>query len=371
MTRAILRSGLSMLAATVAALCCVPAWAADRVLAPVLNQTALSAWGGHVVFSARDSATGMWTLEQWTSAGVTPLAVAAQGVPFDVDAGPDQRGRPVAVYSHCRPPADNSLGPVPGCVIYLVRLDVAGAHGREVRVLSSRGASETTPTIWAGRIAFARTRPGQHRSSVWLQRAPGSRGLISVAGGDLSHCAAHMSACGEGPPTAWPTAMDLGPHGLVFVWQMHGGNVVGHQASEVRIDSLDGHSRGLASTGDIGECATGPPITSEIPSAPNALGGAALFLDTAADCAIKKTLFIMAPPAALAFHEYQPTGAFAYGLAHDASDGTLYWVRGPDPDPEGTPDICATAPGACTLVASTGLAFRSVHGRSRPMAPLF
>jgi hypothetical protein len=256
-------------------------------------------------------------------------------------------------------------------VIYLVRLDAVGAHGQEVRALSSPGASETTPTIWVGRIAFARTRRGQHGSSLWLQRAPGSRALIRLAGGDLSHCAAHVSACGEGSPTAWPSAMDLGPHGLVFVWQIHGGNVIGHQASEVRIDSLDGRSRGLASAGDIGECATGPPITSEVPSAPNALGGAALFLDTAADCAIKKTLFVLARPAALTFREHQPTGAFAYGLARDASDGTLYWVRGPDPDPEGTPDICATAPGACELVASTGLAFRPVHGQSRPMAPLF
>ena len=49
---------------------------------------------------------------------------------------------------------------------------------------------------------------------------------------------------------AWPSAMDLGPRGLVFVWQMHGGRIIGHQASEVRLDSLDGRSRGLASTGD-------------------------------------------------------------------------------------------------------------------------
>ena len=98
---------------------------------------------------------------------------------------------------------------------------------------------------------------------------------------------------------------------------------------------------------------------------------AALFLDTAADCAIKETLFVSALPNARTLREYQTSGAFAYGLARDASDGRVYWLRGPDPDPEGTADICATATGACNLVASPGIPFQTVHTGSRPTAPLF
>ena len=103
------------------------------------------------------------------------------------------------------------------------------------------------------------------------------------------------------------------------------------------MDSLDGRSRGLASTGDIGECATGPPITSELPSAPNALGSAALFLDTAADCAIKKTLFVRARPERAYLPRVPAQWRLRLRLARDAKRRDALLASRTRPRPGGHP----------------------------------
>lgn len=150
------------------------------------------------------------------------------GVPFDVDLGPDSDGNVVAVYSRCRVEATDgrvseaygsrvvaSAAPTPvytagrGCDLY--RYDFLTGSESKITGASTNQASEMLPSIWKGRIAFARvyerrsggrgrypylyTRPTAGGSS---QREPGgSRGIYGLPG---------------------PTSLDLYGRNLSFTW---------------------------------------------------------------------------------------------------------------------------------------------------------
>ena len=150
-----------LLALAVALVFASPAAADDTVLTTVPEDTPLSAYGGHVVWSI--PMTGGYGLVHWHDGRLEPLAVAPRPVPFDIDVGPDARGRAVALYSRCRdePPADDidSWTIARGCDVYAYTLEGAGRE-RLVRSISRRASSETTPSMWRGAIAFARRATG-------------------------------------------------------------------------------------------------------------------------------------------------------------------------------------------------------------------
>src|SRR4051812_34769036 len=73
----------------------------EQVVATLPGAMGLSAYGGHVIWSQPDAATGRWRLMQWHAGRITRVAVGERSVPFDADAGPDVRGRAIAVFSRC------------------------------------------------------------------------------------------------------------------------------------------------------------------------------------------------------------------------------------------------------------------------------
>ena len=75
---------------------------ADDVLAtlPSLQQGRLSAYAGQVVWSEQIT-QDVNVLMRWRAGRVDRLPVRSRKVPFDLDLGPDARGRAVAVYSRC------------------------------------------------------------------------------------------------------------------------------------------------------------------------------------------------------------------------------------------------------------------------------
>ena len=87
-------------ALTGGAVSAAPASAAD--LAPVYAPTAISAWGGHVVWSAYDPVAGVYRLADRSGGVVRMLPIGPRSIPFDADVGPGRDGRPVVVYSRCR-----------------------------------------------------------------------------------------------------------------------------------------------------------------------------------------------------------------------------------------------------------------------------
>src|SRR5204862_3909085 len=108
------------------------AQAADTVLAPAANTSAITAYGGQVVLSRLDPATNRWALVRWHGGVIDTLPVAQRAVPFDADAGSDRDGKPVVVYSRCaqEPPAISGLGPSAEWQL---------ARGRDVYDLHSTG----------------------------------------------------------------------------------------------------------------------------------------------------------------------------------------------------------------------------------------
>jgi hypothetical protein len=128
----------------------------------------ISFHNGRLVWSRYDSGTRQYFLMTRVN-GATPaqLPIAPSRVPFDVDLGPDKRRGTVAVYPRCEP----------GCDIY--KYDFA--HGKESAVSAvNTNRSETMPSIWGSRIAFARTcSKGKHCglrvSRVYLARAGAPR----------------------------------------------------------------------------------------------------------------------------------------------------------------------------------------------------
>jgi hypothetical protein len=124
---------------------------ADTSIATTRNPTGIRAWGGVAAFSLFDEASGTYRLAISRNGGPPEiLAVAAQATPFDVDVGPDKAGSATLVYSRCGSP-----GPRPRrCDLY--RYSLSRAAERKLRGPSTLRGSETAPTIWRTRLAWAR-----------------------------------------------------------------------------------------------------------------------------------------------------------------------------------------------------------------------
>jgi hypothetical protein len=149
-------------AAVFAVLAAVPASAsaADEVLATTAKATGVEAFRGHVVWSMWDPAIRAYRLTEYHKGTITTLShVPPSPVPFDVDLGPDPFGGTMAVYSRCEKPVLSpwALTGRRGCDIYYARLSAP----TQVKLRSADSpADESSPTVWKGRIAFARTYPG-------------------------------------------------------------------------------------------------------------------------------------------------------------------------------------------------------------------
>jgi hypothetical protein len=143
------------------------AQAAEAVLAVAPDASGITAFGGEVVLSQHDAATGRWALMRLRNGALERLPVAERSVPFDADLGPDAAGRPIVVYSRCKqePEMTSGLAPTPdwqtarSCDIYKLPL-TGDTPERKLVAASSAGKSETTPSTWWGALAFVRFRDG-------------------------------------------------------------------------------------------------------------------------------------------------------------------------------------------------------------------
>lgn len=230
----------------------------------------VDAYGDAVVWSERDAAAegsgpdvvAPYFLMALVDGEVRRLAVAPRSVPFDVDVGPGEDGRAVAVYSRCEreaSPADPGFVyslPYPaytrgdGCDIY--RFDFATGRERKVAGPSTDQASEVLPSIWRDQIAFAR---------VYEQRE-GSRGrypylYVRPLAGGHSQRQPGGSRGASGLPG--PTSLDLYGRRLSFVWNYRTGPGSGDTGgvSEVRLDTLGGDHRVLSQARHDGTTAGG------------------------------------------------------------------------------------------------------------------
>jgi hypothetical protein len=168
------------------------------------------------------------------------VPVRPRSVPFDVDLGPDDRTlHIVAVYSRCRrdpplrrdPAIGNVIAQMPdwargrGCNVYKFDFET----DRESKVVStdSPQASEFLPSIWNGRIAFARVRERRKglermRPYIYLRRGHArSRRLPNGPRSTRRLCTGKPRRC-RSQVEPGPTAMDLRGTRLAFGWDSGG-----------------------------------------------------------------------------------------------------------------------------------------------------
>lgn len=263
----------------------LPAAAAADEIAQVSRPVPISALHGWVVWSARDG--GVYRLFEWRRGQTTELSVAGRKRPFDIDVGTDARGRDVVTFSRCDGFGDITVwaARVVGLACRLRVVDLVSGRERRAGPPEPRGTSDTMPSMWRGRVAFARREPRLHGAvdQVLLWDQP--HGLRELRHGAVpSRCPySRTSDCAKPPPSGEVLGLDLGARLVAFSWRVDAPDVIGHGGYEVRAVRLSDGRSALVGSGYIGEACTGG-IDGTSPAAPVADGAGVWYSQTATDC---------------------------------------------------------------------------------------
>ena len=196
------------------------AQAAEQVVARDARGGYLSAFGGAVAWSSYDSGTKRFRLEVRRGGRNRLLPIPGRKVPFDVDLGPGRGGGLSAVYSRCRD--EGGFGPeavptalaVRGCDLF--EYDFRSRRERRRSETARRGFDEVLPTIWRGRIAFARlstTKRGYRPPRLLISTAGGAP--RALRGGSRGREDRDLDEDG-----AAPLRLDLRGERLAFSWSL-------------------------------------------------------------------------------------------------------------------------------------------------------
>jgi hypothetical protein len=237
--------GLAALIVVLVALSAATPSRADFTLAKVARPTPVATWTDRrpvtfMAWSEFDPTAGGYrlTVRHVHLNQTEPVPIAPRAVPFDVDLGPSRGGTVMATYSRCarEPTLQGGAAVLPlwasgrGCDLY--QFDFTTGTETKLAASSAR-ASEFLPSIWRGRVAFARVyerREGKRGIYPYLytQRIDGKGSSERQPGGPRGD---------TGLPG--PTALDLYGRRLTFAWtRSTGGLQPGH--SEIRVDTLGG-----------------------------------------------------------------------------------------------------------------------------------
>lgn len=237
---------------------CGPAAAAEpRALASLTDAVPIAAQGAWVAWSTR--AESGWTLSAWHRGTTVRLPVPPRAEPFDLDAGTDARGRTVLTYSRCTRTPTIAFGRTStwsgdGCRVHV--LDLASGRERGIPIPRSRGSSDLMPSMWRGRVAFARHDPRHGNVAQVRLWDPATRRLRPLRHGAMPRGCPYRGGCRTEDRIGSVQALDLGPRLVAFLWLIQAPGVVGHAGYEVRADRLaDGRSL-LAGSGYLGEVCT-------------------------------------------------------------------------------------------------------------------
>jgi hypothetical protein len=251
-------------------------------IASLSTNVAISAGQRWLVWSV--PVAGGWGLEAYHHGQISPLPVAPRSQPFDVSVGTDATGAPVATFSRCvhTPPVyegqlEADAGS--GCRIYMLSL----TNDRESRlpIPAAHGASDTTPSMWRGSVAFARKSPS-HREiqqvMLWSPRHPHT--LTTLRHGAVpSHCTGVRHGCASEPQRGSVTALNRNGKVVTYLWRVSGPGIIGEGAWEVRLDDLASGRSSIAATGSGTEACTGTTegVENALPGAPLANGDGVIF----------------------------------------------------------------------------------------------
>lgn len=341
------------------------------VLASVAANTPISARAGWVAWS--EPSPGGWRLLAWHSGLTVRLAVAPRPEPFDVNVGTDARGRPVATFSRCTstPQAtaffnDGPVAPVLGRGCRLRVVDLATGVERAVSVPRPASASDSDPSMWRGRIAFARLDSARHgdveQVLLWL---PSSRRLRTLAhGGMPTGCPPGQSDCATQPRIGTVQGLDLNSRLVTYLWRIQAPGVFGNGngAWEVRADRLDSGRGVLIGQGGLGEACTGSGTDLAVPSPPVARGTQAWYSELDASCYVFTNVLVRHNP----FAQSAVTGRLPPETLQLTRDGgAVFALVAPAPQTQSLP-TCAKPAAPCQLERLPTPALRPSHIRPTP-----
>jgi hypothetical protein len=278
----------------------------------------LSAYGGHLVFTRLVG--GQYRLYHWHAGQLAALPVPARRTAFDADAGPDEDGRPVVVYSDCSP----------RCRTFRLSLD---RPGRPVEL----GIEGRMPSTWRGRLAYV----AGGKLWVRLRGKDESRRLPLPAGATVE-------------------ALDVGSRAAVFTWAT---DDVGFGIGEgwvLQIDPLRGGTKRMVEGYISGACGFVRPLT------PTAAGIGAFWVASGATCDVTRTIFAEAD-----IHYTHPRSAAAprqliLGATRDTT-ATYYLSAAPHAVGD-VPDPTSCEHATCTIVRARTLRWRD-RTPGRPFGP--
>jgi hypothetical protein len=324
-----------------------PASAATPIASLSAN-VPVSAHAGWVVWSVQ--ANGRWELVAWHRGVVRKLPIRPRPQPFDVDLGTDSRGRTVATFSRCAqtpaaPPYSGWTEPWTGSGCHIRVLDLATVRERAARIPRPAGTSDTTPSMWRGRIAFGRLDPRRHHDVMQvLMWSPRTRRVTSLRHGGVPSSCPYRTGCRGQVFRGAVQGLDLGARLVTFLWWVEAPAVYGHGGWEVRADRLRDGTTMLAGAGVAGEaCTGGADLVASTP--PQADGDALWFSRRTSVCYHDTTVLIRAD-SRTGRRRSAPLPAQTLQLARDGR--TLYALVAPPPPDEVAP-TCG-APGApCVL----------------------
>jgi hypothetical protein len=233
---------------------------AAQPVATLTVQAKIAAYRGWVVWSA-PGPRGFRLMASHGSA-IVALPGRPRTLPFDVDLGTDEHGRTVATYSRCsgvvrtNDPGLPALTIETGCRVRV--LDLENRVERVAGIPHRRDESDTFPSMWRGRIAFAR-RDVHHHGAVdqVLLWSPRARRVTVLPHGGVPTRSVRGRVQG----------LDLGPSVVSFLWSMQGPGVNGRAADELRVDRIATRDSVLIASGHGGEACTANPDAVEL-SAP-------------------------------------------------------------------------------------------------------
>jgi hypothetical protein len=345
----------------------------------------LTSYGGYVVFSQLNAA-GRWQLMAWHDGTISTLAVPERTIPFDANAGPSATGTPAVVFSKCtrEPPAVVRLpelqaqppdwAKAAGCHVY--ELALPDGKPRLVRGIYTARASDSTPSIWRGDIAFARIRNGQRAPSLYVWGHRGRR--LRLVGAGPSACPALSAAFDRAfcrhphaGLSAWVEEMSLDSHALAYQWRLpeNSEDPFGSPYAEIRIDPLrDG--RQVAPSRNVFFSILGGACNGDQGGSPDAVSGRVLYIGHFSICENPTkpvSAIVSYAIATRRYSEARVSPGVAVAVVQD--HGTTYWIRDTwknaslcDKGGEGACEsgdyyaaTCAPAVSTCTLIATNDL----------------
>ncbi len=318
--------------------------AAGPVVATLAAAVPIGAGGGWVVWSV-PAARG-WLLEGSYRGVTRMLAAAPRPQPFDLNVGTRAAGGPVVTFSRCaRTPVRPAYGlgflaPLTGAGCRVHVLDLSTGRESAPAIPHPVGTSDTTPSMWRGRVAFARLDPAHHGGvqQVLLWR-PGRRGLVGLPHGAMpAPCA---GGCAGQTRTGSVEGLAYDGRLVSFLWEPVAPGIFGQLAWEVRADFPATGATRILGAGVAGEVCTGGEDLSA-PSPPVLDADTVRFASLQATCYVFRSVLSQVKATAAGNGVYGVLPGVVLGLAQDGP--RLYALEAPAPADQTNPICTAAAP---------------------------